>query len=69
MQKTKNQLGVNSNSTVQPSNSKDDGGDDSMIDTSDIPEMTKEDFAGSKRGVFYRPNMRIPKILVRVHSN
>ena len=35
--------------------------DDSQIDYSDIPEWTAEDFANSKRGLFYRPNSILPK--------
>ena len=35
--------------------------DDSQIDFSEIPEWTKEDFAKSKRGLFYRPNSILVK--------
>ena len=35
--------------------------DDSQIDYSEIPEWTKEDFAKSKRGLFYRPNSDLVK--------
>ena len=35
--------------------------DDSLIDYSDIREWTKEDFANSKRGQFYRPNSVLKK--------
>ncbi len=35
--------------------------DDSKIDTTDIPEMTEEDFARTKKSIFYRPNMKKPK--------
>ena len=29
---------------------------DSKVDTSDIPELTNEDWAKSKKNLFYRPN-------------
>ncbi len=35
--------------------------DDSQIDFSEIPEWTKEDFAKSKRGLFYRPDSDLVK--------
>ena len=35
--------------------------DESQIDFSEIPEWTKEDFANSKRGLFYRPNSKLVK--------
>ena len=35
--------------------------DDSQIDFSEIPEWTKEDFAKSKRGLFYRPKSILVK--------
>ena len=33
--------------------------DDSQIDFSEIREWTKEDFANSKRGLFYRPKSKL----------
>ena len=41
MLNAKNQHGVNSYSTAQPSTSKGDDVDDSMADTSEVPEMTE----------------------------
>ena len=34
---------------------------DSHIDFSEIPEWSKEDFANSKQGLFYRPNSKLVK--------
>ena len=57
----KQQTGENSYSTVHTSTGVTDESDDSKVDTSDIPEMTEEDFSRSKKGLFYRPNMKKPK--------
>ena len=57
----KQQTGENSNSTVQTRTGVTDESDDSKVDTSDIPEMTEEDFSRSTKGLFYRPNTQKPK--------
>ena len=57
----KQQTGESSYTTTQTRTGAKDERDDSKIDTSDIPEMTEEDFARSKKGLFYRPNMKKPK--------
>ena len=57
----KQQTGESSYFTVQTSTDATNKRDDLKVDTSDIPEMTEEDFARSKKGLFYRPNMKKPK--------
>lgn len=36
--------------------------DDSEIDTSEIPELTGEDWKHSKTGLYYRPNNKIRQV-------
>ena len=57
----KQKTGESSYSTVQTSTGTTNERDELKVDTSDIPEMTEEDFARSKKGLFYRPNMKKPK--------
>ena len=47
--------------TSSSQQSSDVGIDDSQIDFSEIPEWSKEDFANSKQGLFYRPNSKLVK--------
>ena len=36
--------------------------DDSKIDTSEIPELTDEDWKNSTTGLYYRPNYKVREI-------
>ena len=46
-----------SHSTIQKkASSADINSKDSKVDTSDIPELTDEDWAKAKKNLFYRPN-------------
>ena len=59
---TKQQTGESRYSSAQVSTGAKVESDDSKIDTTDIPEMTEKDFARTKKGLFYRPNMKKPKL-------